>query len=305
MRILLLVVVTAFCVWQILRLYGVFEISKGAGQLDEDIKEERKNRRKRAVEQQKLQIFSHFTNFMHNIYMPPSTYEEYRYIIERLEIRSEILDRNLTPEELRGKYIAIMYAGFLFLPLALVNVIYLVPSMLGVAIFVFYPTFYRKKIEDEDLIIDTYFIDLYLLMYSKLKMGSRARLQPVVASYIDTLSVVSNEYMRKVMGKLARTLLNNLSLYEDHTAVQKLREKYKSATMVNFCNVATQAMQGVDNADTLLTFKMDLVRRKLDLSRKKAESLQRKAERAIFLIYIILFIFIVVGWYSKLPTGFF
>lgn len=305
MRVFLLVLVTAFCVWQILRLYGVFEFGKGAGQLDEDIREERKNRRKRAIEQQKLRIFAHFTNFMHNLYLPTNTYEDHRYIIERLEIRSEVLDRNLTPEEFRGKFVALMYAGLLFFPLALVNVIYLAPAIIGVVIFAVYPTFYMKKIEDEDLIIDTYFIDLYLLMYSKLRMGARARLQPVVASYIDTLSVVSDEYMRKVMGKLARTLLNNLALYEDHTAVHKLREKYKSATIVNFCNVATQAMQGVDNADTLLTFKMDLVRRKLDLSRKKAEALQRKAERAIFLIYVILFIFIAVGWYSKLPTGFF
>jgi hypothetical protein len=47
--------------------------------------------------------------------------------------------------------------------------------------------------------------------------------------------------------------------------VPKLREKYHSPVIVNFCNVATQSLQGIDNLDSLLTLKMELTRRKAQL----------------------------------------
>ena len=163
----------------------------------------------------------------------------------------------------------------------------------------------KQKIQDEDEVINMYFIDLYLLMYSKLKQGSKARLQKVVESYIDTLKVSSNVEVQFVMTKFARFFLNNLTMYEDHVAVPKLRERYRSATIVNFCNIAAQALQGIDNGDNLLTLKQELVRRKTDMMKAKAEKLRIQGERSLVLIYVILFIFIGVGWYSKLPTDFF
>ena len=105
------------------------------------------------------------------------------------------------------------------------------------------------------------------------------------------------------MLKLAKYLLNLLSLYEDHVAVPKLKEIYHSATIINFCNVASQSLNGVENYDNLLTFKMQLVERKTELMRQRSAKLVRNGERSIYLIYLILFIFIIVGWYSKLPIG--
>ena len=64
-------------------------------------------------------------------------------------------------------------------------------------------------------------------------------------------------------------------------------------------------MNGIENYDNLLTFKMQLVERKTELMRERSAKLVRSGERSIYAIYIILFIFIIVGWYSKLPTGMF
>ena len=158
----------------------------------------------------------------------------------------------------------------------------------------------QRKIRDEDDIIDLYFIDLYLLLYSKLRQGSKARLSSVVESYVDTLHTSNNAEMKRVMLGLAEFLLNNLSMYPDHEAVPLLRERYKSATIVNFCNVASQALQGIDNADTLLTFKMALVEKKAQAMRKTAQKLRIKGERSIYLIYVLLFIFIGMSWASKI-----
>lgn len=141
-------------------------------------------------------------------------------------------------------------------------------------------------------------------MYSKLKMGSRARLQNVVESYIDTVQNESDVKIRDTMAKLGRFMLNNLSQYEDHVAIPKLRERYKSATIINFCNVAGQALQGVDNADNLLTFKMQLIERKTIAMEKRSERIYMSGQRSIYLIWVILFFFVCVGWYSKLPTNY-
>lgn len=305
MYILIICMATIFAIWQILLHFGIFEVGVGASKLEDDIKIERKSNNKRKRERSKLSIYSQCSEYFRVFLLSEGTFEKHKYIIERLELRSDILDRTLTPEELRGKYILLLLVGLICIPLGVFFPLLLILSVLSVIVFVIYPKFYTTKIQDEDEIIDVYFIDLYLLMYSKLRMGSRARLQTVVESYIDTLQVTSNIEMKAVMLKFSKFLLNNLTMYEDHTAIPKLRYRYKSATIINFCNVASQALQGIDNADTLLTFKLDLVRRKTDLMKKNADTLLAKGERSIYLIYIILFIFIAVGWYSKLPTGFF
>lgn len=168
-----------------------------------------------------------------------------------------------------------------------------------------YQTVYKSKIADEDAIIDNYFIDLYLLLYSKLRQGSRARLQGTVENYINTLESSKATEESRIMLRFAKYFLNLLSLYEDHVAVPHLRDNYHSATIINFCNIATQSLNGVDNFDNLITFKMQLTERRAVLMRERQKKILAKGERSILAIWIILVIFIAVGWYSKLPTGMF
>lgn len=300
-----IILATAVAVWLTLLYFDVFSYSKGSSGLKEDIQKEKKSKNDRKREVKKLGFYSTLTNTFRALILSEGEYQKHKYYIERLEIRSEVLDRMLTPEELRGKWFLYLIIGVALIPLGVFFPLFWAVSIMMFIIFFAYPSRYRSKIQAEDAIIDIYFIDLYLLMYSKLRLGSKARLQKVVESYIDTLQVSGDAEMQRVMLKFSRFFLNNLTIYEDHEAVPKLRERYNSATVVNFCNVATQALQGIDNRDTLLTLKMELVRRKTDVMKKKAASLRAKGERAIYLIYVILFIFIAVGWYSKLPTDFF
>lgn len=294
-----------YAVWMVLKSFGVFTSSRGASGLKKDLDTEKTKKKSRKKEIKKLGFYSSLTNMFRGLVMSDNQYQQHKYMIERLEIRSEVLDRMYTPEELRGKYLVWLILAIALIPLGVFLKILWAVSIVLIAVYAIYPSRLRAKISAEDEIIDIYFIDLYLLMYSKLRMGSKARLQKVVESYIDTLQIASNLEMQATMLKFARFFLNNLTMYEDHEAVPKLRDRYRSATIVNFCNVATQALQGIDNRDTLLTLKMELVRRKTDVMKKNSEALRRKGERAIYLIYIILFIFIAVGWYSKLPSGFF
>lgn len=302
---ILIFLLTVFAVWQILVHFGVFEFSKGQKVVIEDIKIERNLNKKRRFEKRKLNFFASVTEMFRGILLSDFGYTKHQYYIERLNIRSEILDRQLSPEELRGKYAVFLIIGLFCLPLGVFFSIFLLVTGASIIVFVGYGFIYSQKIQDEDEVIDNNFLNLYLLMYSKLRLGSKARLQTVVESYINTLDSVQDQKEKETMLKLAEFLLNNLTLYEDHVAITKLRDRYHSATVINFCNVAAQALQGIDNSDNLLTFKMSLVRRKTKIMEEKALKLCKQGERAIYAIYVILFIFIGVGWYSKLPAGFF
>lgn len=294
-------VCTLFIAYMILKYFGVMEVfGVNIDRSSEVIKKEKSDNKKREREKTRLEIYTQVTNMFRGILLPPAKEADYKYYLGRLKYKSDVLNRSITPEEFVGKKFLILCLGVIILPL---GVFFKPAYILGVFLILYFflkPVFMQRKIRDEDEIIDLYFIDLYLLLYSKLRQGSKARLSSVVESYVDTLHTSNNAEMKRVMLGLAEFLLNNLSMYPDHEAVPLLRERYKSATIVNFCNVASQALQGIDNADTLLTFKMALVEKKAQAMRKTAQKLRIKGERSIYLIYVLLFIFIGMSWASKI-----
>ncbi len=305
MYTLLIILATAFAVYMILKQFGVFEIAKDTQKVASDISSSKKSVKKREFEKSKLAFYTGLVNTFRGLLMSDIQYEKHTYYINRLELRSNILGRLLTPEEVRGSKFAPFACSIIVIPLAIFKPVLFMIPFLAFAYFVTYELKLDAKIRDEDAIIDDYFIELYLMMYSKLKQGSRARLQGTVENYIDTLQSAVSTEVRDTMLKLGKCLLNLLSLYEDHVAVPMLKEIYHSATIINFCNVASQSLNGIENFDNLLTFKMQLVERKTEMMRKRSKAIVRKGEMSIYAIYIILVSFVLVGWYSKLPSGMF
>lgn len=305
MYTLLVILATVFAVYMILKQFGVFEIAKDTQKVASDISSSKKSVKKREFEKSKLAFYTGLVNTFRGLLMSDIQYEKHTYYINRLELRSNILGRLLTPEEVRGSKFAPFACSIVVIPLAIFKPVLFMIPFLAFAYFVTYELKLDAKIRDEDAIIDDYFIELYLMMYSKLKQGSRARLQGTVENYIDTLQSAVSTEVRDTMLKLGKCLLNLLSLYEDHVAVPMLKEIYHSATIINFCNVASQSLNGIENFDNLLTFKMQLVERKTEMMRKRSKAIVRKGEMSIYAIYIILVSFVLIGWYSKLPSGMF
>lgn len=305
MYTLLIILATAFAVYMILKQFGVFEIARDTQKVANDISGSKKSVKKREFEKSKLAFYTGLVNTFRGLLMSDIQYEKHTYYINRLELRSDILGRLLTPEEVRGSKFAPFACSIIVIPLAIFKPVLFMIPFIAFAYFATYELKLDAKIRDEDAIIDDYFIELYLMMYSKLKQGSRARLQGTVENYIDTLQSAVSTEVRDTMLKLAKYLLNLLSLYEDHVAVPKLKEIYHSATIINFCNVASQSLNGIENFDNLLTFKMQLVERKTEMMRKRSKAIVRKGEMSIYAIYIILVSFVLIGWYSKLPSGMF
>ena len=301
----IIVMCTIFTVVQILRLYGVFEINTKPRKVVSNIEDERKVRKKRRREQKLLNTYSSFANMFRGILLTPLTVENNQFYIDRLDIRTKYLGRRYTVEEFRGKHALPFGLSLVLIPLVVKIPFILIVPIVAFIYLVGYQTLLKQEIQDEDEIIDNYFIDIYLLLFSKLRQGSRARLQTTLENYINTLEGQALTKENEVMLKFARYFLNLLAMYEDHQAVPKLRDIYHSATIINFCNIASQSLQGVDNFDNLMTFKLQLVDRKTAIMRKRQQQILASGERSIYAIWIILFIFVVVGWYSKLPTGFF
>lgn len=301
---ILLVLLTLFCVIRILQYYGVFERTKGVDELSKDIKKRKKSQADMDFERKMLSIFEGVCKAFGSIALSEDMRVRYRFYIDRLDLRSEVLGRPYTPEELRGKDLCILLIGLALVPVALIKPIVFIGTAICVIKYIGSESFFKGQIADEDEIIDDHFIDLYLMLHPKLKKGSKARLAPTVDTYIKTLDVMEDQQVAKVMRKFGMFFLNNLSLYEDHVAVPKLKERYRSATIVNFCNVATQSLQGVDNEDILLSTRMELIRKKKLRVTALADKRAALAQRAIFLIYLNLGILIVLSWVSKLPKIF-
>jgi hypothetical protein len=293
-------ILTLYVVYVILKYFGTFEGTVNVEGSAEKIRKDKADKKKRDKEKVKLEMYTNLCNYFRGIFLPENKRVNLKYYLDRLDKRSVILDRMLTPEEYQGRLIFVLLCGLLCMPIGfLFNVAWFIGGAL-IIYALFAPATLKADIKEEDAIIDIYFIDLYLLLYSKLRQGSKARLSQTVESYIDTLQNAQDLNMKRVMLRFSQFFLNNLSMYPDHEAVPMLRQRYKSSTIINFCNVASQALQGIDNADTLLTFKMNLVEKKSKAMRKKARKMQEKASHSIYAIYILLVIFVVLSWASKI-----
>ena len=107
------------------------------------------------------------------------------------------------------------------------------------------------------------------------------------------------------MEKFVTQFRNNIEVYgDDCIAVKKLREVYRSSMIVNFCNLAVQALNNVDNSDKLLAFKIELSQKRMEQMTAEAKKRVAKGQRMIYLIFIILGQFIVLSWVAKMGGSF-
>lgn len=299
------VIATLFAVWGILRLYGVFDFKFQISRIKSRREKREQYARSVSREQKILKTYTFFGTLLKGIFLNEYRRQDLLYYIRRLELRSEPLNRLLTPEELVGKHVLILLITLIPAPFGFAHPILLAPLAYGIFQMYSYRFKYISDISEEDKHIEIYFNDLYLLLYSKLRQGSKSRLQDTVQGYVETLGHSSSSVETETMLKLGKTLLNLLTLYDDQVAVVKLRDYYHCATIVNFSNIAAQALSGVDSQDNLLTLRQNLARKQSENMQKKADRLVKIGEYSIYAIYVVLFEFVLVGLVSKLPTGFF
>ena len=317
MLVFLLLVVTCILLYQIKKYYGLFEHNKRTSITANEITDRQKYNKRLKKETQRLNKYARTTEIFKNLVFRGNVQRKHEYYIQRLDIRSKITGNLYTPEELRGKYVYnVLRSGVLLFPVAVVNLFVSVGllNFIKLVLLLFfavnciialgYQTAYNLEIAKADEIIDNNFLNLYLLIYPKLRLGSRGSLKATLNTYISTLE---QNYMledKEVMIRFTKDFLSQVTTYGDGPrGLAQLKELYRSATIINFCNVASQALEGIDNIDNLITFKLRLTERRTNLMRKRQQALISRANIAIHAVWVILFILIGLTWYTMLPRG--
>lgn len=155
------------------------------------------------------------------------------------------------------------------------------------------------KLQDEELEHD--FPDLYLLLYVRLTAGVNGHIASSLSSYIANMNALYAKDQHTVIRQFAQDLRNLIEIWgSEPMAISKVRENYRSAMVVNFCNLAIQSLNGVDTKDKLLAFKVELNEKQRELMTREAAARVEKGRRSIYAIYLILGEFIVVSWAAKI-----
>lgn len=287
-----------------LRINNMWGVSKGTKKAKLDVKESKDLHKKRLAW---LKVLQWCEWVCVNVGSVPdeNTINDTNYRINRLRLKIDVLERNIKAKELLGLLKGIQLVGIFCSILALLltkNVmslggllLYLAPSTFNV--------FADTKINDEDIELEKDFPDLFLLLHVRLLKGSKTRLSPTLDDYIKSLDAMYQGKSHIVIRNFVVDLRNNIEIYgDDSIAVYKLRDMYRSSMVVNFCNLATQSLKGVDNKDKLLAFKIELTQQKQEDMKLRAKKLVDKGRRSIIVIYIILGEFVVLSWLAKLGT---
>lgn len=287
-----------------MRINNMWGVSKGTKKAKLDVKESKDLHKKRLTYLKILQCCEWVCINVGSI-PDENTINDTNYRINRLRLKIDVLDRNIKAKELLGLLKGIQLIGVFFSILTLLltkNVmslggllLYLAPSTFNV--------FADTKINDEDIELEKDFPDLFLLLHVRLLKGSRTRLSPTLDDYIKSLDAMYQGKSHLVIRNFVVDLRNNIEIYgDDSIAVYKLRDMYRSSMVVNFCNLATQSLKGVDNKDKLLAFKIELTQQKQEDMKERAKKLVNKGRKSIIVIYIILGEFVVLSWLAKLGT---
>lgn len=281
-------------------------VSKGTKKAKADVKVEKQRLKHR---KRVLKILNFFTKFDDLIGSSISSVKaaDYEYKIDRLRWEIKAVGRKPRPTELSGmfKFTQVLglfsgVVGFLITN----NLLFLSPAILLFSPAIFH-TITTAKIMDEDLQIERDFPDLYLLLYNRLIKGTEAKIAPVLKDFLLSLDATrGNDGDKRAIRNFVMDLSNNIEIYGDDTlAIRKLREKYRSVMIINFANLAVQALNGVNNQDKLLSFKNELNQRKIEYMKQRADKMVRRGSYSIFAVYLILGQFIVLSWLAKLSQA--
>lgn len=286
--------------------YNIWGIKKGTNKTKVEARKSKSDAKKRELT---IRVLKTAEWVGENFGIKPSEIQrtKYKYNIMRSRKVIHIVERPISAIELIGVFKAVKFVtAFLgvLLYATTKNPIFLV-FLLGVVIDVLYKWNIEGQIMQEDKEIEEEFPDLYLLIYSRLLKGAHVRLAPTLDEYLRSLDTIHGERSHKAIKYFVQDLRNNIEIYgDDSMAIHKMREVYKSAMLVNFFNLAIQALRGVDNRDKLLAFKIELSQKRLEAMTKRAQKLVEKGQRAVFAIFIILAQFVLLSWIAKAGTGF-
>lgn len=293
----------------ITRINNLWGVNRSTNKAKGDVKYEKKLQRKRRI---LLWLLSKCEWASYSIGVTPKGDKllDLKYKIGRLNLQIKLLNREIKPEELVGFFRLFMSVTTMIAIIGFFGTG--VPIFLGFLVFLGTPWLFEAyasfKIADQDKQLEEEFPDLYLLLYTRLVQGTRARISPVLRDYLTSYEVTYGSEHKSPIKSFVLDFMKNIDLYgDDAIAITRLRDKYRSVMVINFCNLAIQAIRGVNNRDKLLSFKIELTQKRMEQMKVRAARLVSRGRKAVLLVYLILFQFILISWISKFTgtTGIF
>lgn len=283
-------------------VYDIWGIGKGNNKAKKDTKDDKKKIKKRnrtIYLMQKAEYIGDYIGFP----VKSALLEEYDYRIGRMDLRLKTLGRHIKAIELLGIIKAIKFISFglgLILFVLTWSPICFI-FFAGCLVDTLFMAVSTAHINDEDIDIEAEFPNLYVTLCTQLYKGSYTRLSPTLDDYLKSLEFMHGDNSYKAIRRFVLEMRKNIEIYgDDSMAINKLRTKYRSAMVINFCNLAVQSLGGVDNKDKLIAFKIELQQKKIEAMKKRANRLVEKGRRAIWVVYAILAQFVVLSWIAKL-----
>lgn len=231
---------------------------------------------------------------------------EWGYRIMRVMQEIKYLNRKISPIEFVGMLRLVSFLCITFGAFSVVlgsTVVGIVLLAIGALFPVIIKGILDMAIGSMDRELEHDFPSLYLLLYCRLLKGVNARLAPTLNDYTRTMNAMYGAEEHKQIRQFVLDLRNNIEVYADESeAISKMKEKYHSAMILNFINIAGQALKGSDNSDQLLSFKVELSNREAQQMAQEAAKRAEKARAAIYVTFVILFEFIVLSVVSKMPS---
>lgn len=285
--------------------YNILGLQKGNKKAKKDLLLAKKKQKQLDKLKRRLKMYTRISSLI-GLDITPQEKSDLTYLLRRKGKMLEGLGRVMTPEELHGKLKLIKYVSILVA--VTLYCLTFNPIMLSPLVGMFTPYLYKGylylKIHDDNNDLERDFPDLYNLMYPKLIQGTSVRLAPVLTDFLNTIEATKGSpgvTNKDVIEQFVIDLRNNINIYaDDSLAVSKLRQKYNSVMVINFCNIATQSLKGVDNRDKLLSFKIELTNQQKERMSERAKKLVARGQIAIYVCYAILFEFIILALYAKL-----
>lgn len=284
----------------VLKQLGYWGSNKTSQKVQKDVKKEQSNFRQKQLV---LRIFSKF-EWLANNYGFLDTYELRKLdtYIQRLDMRIPVVHSPLSAKQLKGIFKALNILG-LFIVTAGLLITGSVFSLLGL-LFIFsnkvFTTIASMIIADRDKNIEDNFPDLYFSLYPYLTKGVEVRLTNGLREFLKARDTPRGKSEMKYLLIFVEDFLRLIDLYNDDIkALKELRNKYTFVTFVNFSNIAAQALDGIDNRDKLLNFRIELQRKNKARIEDNANKKVQWGVRSTYIIMAIMFQFIGIMVYLK------
>ncbi|HFL3696648.1 hypothetical protein [Clostridioides difficile] len=214
------------------------------------------------------------------------TLSDIEYRITRLNFELKLLKRSIEPIELIGLFRGINVIG-IFLTILSITLTFKITGIVFLTLCLSKKIFLLivdLRIAKENEEIEKEFPNLYLKLYTRLLKGGHVRIAPALDDYIKSISKGREEIKRFAMN-----YRNYIELYPDEiAATEKLKRVYNTVTIARFCTLVKQALNDVDNKDSLLTFKMELLEKKKREIERNGEKIRLQGRSLLIVVFIIL-----------------